>query len=70
MNLDVETVIGATVLPREGQLIEFIVDGYDVSIVGTFALGAFRSHRSEYAVERVLTWRSSGFDLSPAIKRH
>jgi hypothetical protein len=63
--LAVQKVTGSSDLPREGQLIEFVVDGYDVSIVGTYAQHAFRSYRSVYPVERVLTWRSSGFDLSP-----
>jgi hypothetical protein len=62
--LDIQTIAGSPVLPREGQLIEFVVDGYDVAIVGTYAQCAFRSHRSAYAIEKVLTWRASGFDLS------
>ena len=62
--MDVQTIAGSSVLPREGQLIEFVVDGYDVAIVGTYAQRAFRSHRSAYSIDQVLTWRSSGFDLS------
>ena len=62
--MDIQTSSGSAVLPREGQLVEFVVDGHEVSIVGTYAQRAFRSQRSAYAIEQVLTWRSSGFDLS------
>ncbi len=66
-----QTVPLSTVLPREGQLIEFVVDGHDVTIAGTYAECAFRSYHSAYAIDRVLTWRPMGHASStPAPARH
>jgi hypothetical protein len=69
--MSAQTVPLATVLPREGQLIEFVVDGHDVTIAGTYAEYAFRSYHSAYAIDRVLTWRPMGRSSSvPAPARH
>ena len=51
-------------LPHEGQPVEFVLEGRDVAIDGTYAEQTFRSRWSGYAVERVHSWRSA--DLNSA----
>jgi hypothetical protein len=52
----------STGLPQQGQAVEFVLDDRDVAIVGTYDEPMFRSRWSEYAVERVRTWRSACSD--------
>ena len=49
-------------LPREGEPVEFVLDGCRVAIVGTYAQRTFRSRWSGYRVERVSSWRSADLD--------
>ena len=44
-------------LPREGQQIEFLLDHRSVAMEGTYVRQAFRSHWTEYTVDRVRSWR-------------
>lgn len=50
-------------LPRDGEQIEFVLDGRTVAMHGTYALPAFHSHWAEYGVDRVRSWRK----LSPKL---
>lgn len=45
-------------LPRDGDLIRFLLDSRDTSIDGTYARGAFRSRWTDYDVSRVRSWRT------------
>jgi hypothetical protein len=54
-------------LPLEGQPVEFVLDGREVAIEGTYIERAFRSRWSDYTIERVRSWRPAGFDSSNAI---
>ncbi len=51
----------STGLPRDGEEIEFVVDGRTVALHGIYTLPAFYSHWAEYGVDRVRSWRT----LSP-----
>lgn len=51
-----------TGLPQEGQSVEFVLDGHDVAMGGTYATGNFRSRWSDYAIERVGSWRAVDLD--------
>lgn len=46
-----------TGLPREGQPVEFVLDGRDVPINGTYAEHTFRSRWSGYEIGSVRAWR-------------
>ena len=59
-------VSSAAGLPLEGQPIEFVLDGREVALDGTYGLGTFQSRWSEYAIERVRSWRS--VDLSTGVR--
>ncbi len=50
-------------LPRDGEQIEFVLDGRTVAMRGTYRLPAFYSHWAEYGVDRVRSWRK----LSPKL---
>ena len=54
-----QTVCDSRGLPQEGQSVEFILDGRDISMVGTYAEQTFRSRWSAYDVKRVRSWRSA-----------
>lgn len=49
-------------LPREGQCVEFVLDGREVAMDGTYDGRTFRSHWSGYPIERVRSWRPADFD--------
>jgi hypothetical protein len=48
-------------LPQEGQSVEFILEGREVAMDGTYAERTFRSHWSDYAIDRVRSWRPADF---------
>ena len=51
-----------TGLPKQGQAVEFVLDDRDVAMLGTYDRQMFRSRWSEYAINRVRTWRSACTD--------
>jgi len=63
-------VTNSTALPYEGELVEFVLDGRKVAIVGTYAQRIFRSRLSGYHIERVSSWRSADADSSAAALAH
>ncbi|MGA8277491.1 MAG: hypothetical protein WB784_04775 [Rhodanobacteraceae bacterium] len=50
-------VRSSTVLPREGEPVEFVLDHREVAMDGTYAGRAFRSRWTSYDIERVGAWR-------------
>lgn len=52
-------------LPHEGEPIEFVLDGREIAMNGTYARRVFRSHWSEYEIDRVCTWRTD--DAHPIV---
>jgi hypothetical protein len=44
-------------LPHEGDTVEFVLDGRDVALAGTYAHQTFQSRWSGYDVQRVRNWR-------------
>lgn len=46
-------------LPNEGQPVEFVLEGRTVAMDGTYEAQTFRSRWSNYAVDRVCSWRSA-----------
>jgi len=57
-------------LPREGEAVEFVLDGRGVAIVGAYAQQVFRSRWAGYGIERVSSWRSSDADSSAGASEH
>lgn len=57
--MDVQSDNSYAGLPHEGQPVEFVLEGRDVPITGTYVAQTFRSRWSDYSVERVRTWRSA-----------
>lgn len=58
--MDAEWVATSAALPPEDKPIEFVLDGRDVAIEGTYARQTFQSRWSGYDVQRVRTWRAAG----------
>lgn len=56
--MDAQSVIDIVGLPKEGEPVEFVLEGRDVALDGTYVEHIFRSRYSGYAVERVRSWRS------------
>lgn len=56
--MDTQPVRGAVGLPQEGEPVEFLLEGRDVALNGTYIEQIFRSRYSGYAVDRVRSWRS------------
>ncbi len=59
-------VSSSTGLPHEGEQIQFVLDGREVAMNGTYTQQTFRSHWSNYDVARVRRWRSADPDSSVA----
>jgi hypothetical protein len=57
--MSIEWIASSFGLPREGEPIEFVLDGRDVALDGTYFQQIFRSRWTGYEVDRVRTWRSS-----------
>lgn len=64
--MSAQWVTSSAGLPHEGHPVEFVLDGRDVPMVGTYVEHTFRSRWSGYEVERVRTWRSADLDCSVA----
>jgi len=58
-------VASSAELPREGEPIEFLLDGRDIAMDGTYSGQLFRSHWTGYEVGRVRNWRLS--DAHPSV---
>jgi hypothetical protein len=54
-----QSVINSAGLPEEGQRLEFVLEGREVAMDGTYTQQTFRSRWSGYDVKRVRTWRSA-----------
>jgi hypothetical protein len=50
-------VRSSALLPREGDSVEFVLDGHEVALAGTYSRQTFHSRWSRYGVQRVRTWR-------------
>lgn len=57
--MDTQSVKDAVGLPQEGEPVEFLLEGRDVALNGTYTEHIFRSRYSGYAVDRVRSWRSA-----------
>jgi len=57
--MDIQPNANYAGLPCEGQPVEFVLEGRDVPIAGTYVEQTFRSRWSGYSVERVRAWRSA-----------
>jgi hypothetical protein len=62
-------VESATGLPHNGQPVEFVLDGRQVAMIGTYLRQTFWSRWSGYDVQRVRTWRSADMGLFNAPAR-
>jgi len=51
--------MSAADLPHNGQPVEFVLDGREVAMMGTYVQQTFWSRWSGYDIQRVRTWRSS-----------
>lgn len=52
-------VASSTALPPEGESVEFVLDGREVPMGGTYTHQTFQSRFSGYDVQRVRTWRAA-----------
>jgi len=57
--MSAQWVTSETGLPHTDEPVEFVLDGRDVPLVGTYAQQTFWSRWSSYDVQRVRTWRSA-----------
>jgi len=64
--MSAQWVTSAAGLPHNGQPVEFVLDGREVALVGTYVQQTFRSRWSGYDVQRVSTWRSADSGSSVA----
>jgi hypothetical protein len=60
--MSAQWVSSATGLPHDGESVEFVLDGRDVAMDGTYDRQTFRSRWSGYEVQRVRTWRPADID--------
>jgi len=65
--MSAQWVTSAAGLPDTDEPVEFVLDGREVPMVGTYAQQIFWSRWSSYDVQRVRTWRSADADSSGAI---
>lgn len=68
--MSTQSVIKSVALPHEGEQVEFVLEGREVPMVGTYAQQTFRSRWSDYDVARVRTWRSAGAHFDAATSAH
>jgi hypothetical protein len=59
--MSIEWVTSSAALPHDGDYVEFVLDGREVALDGTYRHLAFQSRWSEYDVQRVRTWRPVEF---------
>ncbi len=57
--MNAEWISSSTVLPHEGESVEFVLQDRDVVLGGSFANLTFQSRWSGYHANRVQTWRSA-----------
>jgi hypothetical protein len=57
-----EWIDSSAELPHEGEPVEFLLEGRDVAMDGTYTHQSFRSHWSVYEVGRVRNWRLADAD--------
>jgi len=62
--MSAQWVTSATGLPRQGESVEFMLDGRSVPMDGTYDRQTFRSRWTGYDIQRVRTWRPA--DANPA----
>lgn len=60
--MPIEWTTSSAALPRDGDSVEFVLDGRSVALGGTYRHQAFQSRWSEYDVQRVRSWRNLGTD--------
>lgn len=48
-----------TALPRDGSLVEFLLDARECPMQGVYALGRFESRWYHYSATRVCRWREA-----------
>jgi hypothetical protein len=60
--MSAQLAIQSAGLPDEGERIEFVLDGRDVALDGTYVQRIFRSRWSGYTAERVSSWRPADVD--------
>lgn len=48
-----------TILPRDGEPVEFFLDNRETAMSGVYVRQAFRSRWTDYEVGRVRTWRNA-----------
>lgn len=53
----IEWIASSAALPAEGKAVEFVLDGRNVAIEGTYIRQTFQSRWSRYDIQRVRTWR-------------
>ena len=51
-------ISSSTNLPRDGESIQFLADGREVGMRGTYTSGVFHSRWAEYDVGRVGAWHA------------
>jgi len=56
-------VASSIALPPEGESVEFVLDGREVAMDGTYTQQTFQSRWSGYDVQRVRSWRPVGIPL-------
>ena len=64
--MSAQWVASATGLPHQGESVEFMLDGRDVAMDGTYDRQTFRSRWSGYDVQRVRSWRLADTNLVEA----
>ena len=62
-NVSPAWVASSIALPPEGESVEFVLDGREVAMDGTYTHQTFQSRWSGYDVQRVRSWRSASVPL-------
>jgi hypothetical protein len=57
-------VASSAALPHDGESVEFVLDGRQVPMDGTYVHQTFKSRWSGYDIQRVRTWRPADMDGS------
>jgi hypothetical protein len=55
--MSADWVASSAALPQDGQSVEFVLDGREVAMDGTYTRQTFQSRWSGYDVQRVHSWR-------------
>jgi hypothetical protein len=63
-NMSAEWVSSSAALPHDGEPVEFVLDGREVALDGTYVRQTFQSRWSGYDVQRVRTWRPADMQSS------